>query len=344
MARAATDRLKFNAPLGNLPALQYLLPQQLQIDESYQRSIDTGPSQALIRKIAQHWNWDLCQPLVVARREQGDLFVIDGQHRLEAARLRGDIAQLPAVVVNYASPADEAASFVHLNQARTPLNSMQVFHAALASGDSTAIAVRDAIEVAGLTLGRSNNLDRSPPGTVINVGGILRAWKRWGAGPATEALEVLAAAFAGHRLNYAGSIYPGIAAVCAREMRETGQFSPGRFAVFTAMLGAVDQFTWRQKMLSAKADKPNLSMGEAAVVVIGEAWTKRAGATLPQTAPPLAPPPAPVGSTPPAPKVTNSSLFGVDGKAWCTQCEQRRSQNQVASCVSKFCALSGRAR
>lgn len=342
MARAATDRLKFNAPLGNLPALQYLLPQQLQIDESYQRSIDTGPSQALIRKIAQHWNWDLCQPLVVARREQGDLFVIDGQHRLEAARLRGDIAQLPAVVVNYASPADEAASFVHLNQARTPLNGLQVFHAALASGDSTAVAVRDAVEAAGLKLGRSNNLAYYAPGTLINVGGILRAWKRWGAAPATEAIEVLATAFAGQRLNYAGSIYPGIAACCAREMRETGHFSPARFAVFTAMLGAADQFTWRQKMLSAKADKPNLSMGEAAIAVIGEAWTKRAGATLPQTAPPLAPPPAPAASTPPAPKATNSSLFGVDGKAWCTQCECRRSQNQVASCVSKFCALSVR--
>ena len=286
MSRPTTDRLKFNDPLGNLPSLQYLLPQQLQIDESYQRSVGSGPSQALIRRIAQNWNWDLCQPLVVARREQGDLYVIDGQHRLEAARLRGDIAQLPAVVVNYSSPADEAASFVNLNQARNPLSGLQVFHAALASGDSTAIAVRAAIEAAGLKLGRSSNLATYGPGTLINVAGILRAWKRWGAAPAAEALEVLAMAFAGQHLNYAGTIYPGIAAVCAREMRATGQFSAGRFAIFGAMLGGREQADWRQAMLAAKAENPQLNMGDAAIAVIGEAWTRRAGAVAPAAPPP----------------------------------------------------------
>lgn len=346
MARAATDRLKFNPALGNLPALQYLLPQQLQIDESYQRSINTGPSQALIRKIAQHWNWDLCQPLVVARREQGDLFVIDGQHRLEAARLRGDIAQLPAVVVNYASPADEAASFVHLNSARTPLNGLQVFHAALASGDSTALAIRDAIEAAGLKLGRNNNLQLSPPGTLINVGGIQRAWKRWGAGPAAEAIELLAAAFAGQRLNYAGTLYPGIAAVCAREMREAGSFPPGRFAVFSAMLGGKEQAEWRQLILVEKAENPEMSMGDAAIAMIGAAWTKRAEATAAspaQPAPPLkANPPPPRAFTPVSAKPA-PGLFELDGKAWCTQCEQRRTQQGAGSCLNKFCKLKARA-
>ena len=67
MGRPATDRLKFNPPLGMLPALQYLLPQQLEIDAQYQRSLDSEQSQQLVRAIAQHWNWDLCQPLVVVR-------------------------------------------------------------------------------------------------------------------------------------------------------------------------------------------------------------------------------------------------------------------------------------
>ena len=71
MARSATSRLKVNAPLGRMPVLQFMGPCELQIDAAYQRSIESGESKTLIRKIAQHWNWDLCQPLVVARRPDG---------------------------------------------------------------------------------------------------------------------------------------------------------------------------------------------------------------------------------------------------------------------------------
>ena len=335
MARTTTDRLKFNPPLGNLPAPQFLLPEQLQIDESYQRSIDTSASQALIRKIAQHWNWDLCLALVVARRENGDLFVIDGQHRLEAARLRGDIAQLPAMVKNYTSPADEAASFVQLNQARAALTGLQLFHAALASGDSTAIAVRDAITGAGLKLGRSNNLQLAPIGTVINVGGILRAWKRHGAAAATEALELLAAAFAGQRLLYAGTIYPGLAATCARELRDTGPLSPGRFAMLSAMLGGREQAEWRRLIYQAKAADPGMSIADAAAVAIAQAWTARSAAV--KASPPPAPTHAPPKLGPTA--APRAQTFDLEGKAWCTQCEQRRQRFQVANCISSFCAL-----
>jgi len=60
MAKQSTDRLKFNPQLGMMPALQYLLPAQLSIDPAYQRSLDGEASQSLIRRIAQHWNWDTC--------------------------------------------------------------------------------------------------------------------------------------------------------------------------------------------------------------------------------------------------------------------------------------------
>jgi hypothetical protein len=55
--------MKHNPPLGTLPVLQYVLPAQLTIDASYQRTLDTVASQALIRQIARHWDWDLCLPL-----------------------------------------------------------------------------------------------------------------------------------------------------------------------------------------------------------------------------------------------------------------------------------------
>ena len=47
---------------------------------------------------------------VVARRSDGGLYVVDGQHRMAAAILRRDIGQLPCVISSYASAGDEAAS------------------------------------------------------------------------------------------------------------------------------------------------------------------------------------------------------------------------------------------
>jgi ParB-like chromosome segregation protein Spo0J len=48
--------------------------------------------------------------------------VVDGQHRLAAATLRGDIAHLPCVITSLMPTlGDEAAAFVALNQNRKPL-------------------------------------------------------------------------------------------------------------------------------------------------------------------------------------------------------------------------------
>ena len=217
MARAATARLKVNPPLGRMPVLQFIPPVELTVNASYQRSLDAETSKTLIRKIAQYWNWDLCQPLVVARRPGGALFVIDGQHRLEAARMRRDIAQLPCVVVEYASAADEAASFVHLNQRRRPLTKLDLFKAAVASEDPEACSILDALTAAQLSIAPHSNYTAWKPGMVSNIGGIESAWRIHGAAATRLALEVMGKAFDGQVLRYAGTIFPGIAAVCHDE-------------------------------------------------------------------------------------------------------------------------------
>ena len=64
-------RLQLDPPRGRMPTLQFVLIGELQVDHTYQRSADGEESRALIRRIAQRWNWDLCQPLVVARVRGG---------------------------------------------------------------------------------------------------------------------------------------------------------------------------------------------------------------------------------------------------------------------------------
>ena len=110
MSRAATARLKVEPMRGMRPSLEFRPIPDLHIDPTYQRSIDTAPSQTLIRRIAVHWDWGLCQPLTVAKRDDGMLYVIDGQHRLAAAKARHDIYDLPCVVVSSLSPGHEGSA------------------------------------------------------------------------------------------------------------------------------------------------------------------------------------------------------------------------------------------
>lgn len=325
MNRPATSRLKVNPPLGMMPALQYLLPAQLQVDPSYQRSIDGGDSQALIRRIAMFWNWDLCQPLVVARRDDGGLFVIDGQHRLEAARLRGDIAQLPAVVVQYANAADEAASFVHLNQQRRPLTKLDVFKAAVASGDEEACAIVSAMTEAGLSVAPHQNCISWKPGMVANIGGIERAWRKYGAKVAATAMRLLAQSYSGQVLQYAGTLFPGIAAICADEMKR-GSFATERFERAIVMIGQRSQKDWRADATRARADNPVLKFEQSSEKVLREAWMRANG---------IEPPPVIRLSQSPA----EDALQPYAGSRWCEKCEMKVIHTDAVGCKSRWCSL-----
>lgn len=175
---------------GSLPVLQYCTPAQLAVDPSYQRELDAS-SHKLIAAIAAGWDWNLFQPLVVAQRLDRSLWVVDGQHRLEAARLRGDVEQLPCVIFMPGDPADEAEVFVQLNTKRRPLSAYALFNAGLAAGDEQALALDTLMREAGLRFGGSADPDQLKPGQV-NIVGRLRNWhKRYGDTHTRAALTAL---------------------------------------------------------------------------------------------------------------------------------------------------------
>lgn len=283
MSRPATTRLKVNPPLGTLPVLQYQPPAALAIDPVYQRSMENSSSQALVRRIAQHWNWDLCQPLVVSRRDGGEMFVIDGQHRLAAAQLRNDISVLPCVVTQFACVADEAASFVHLNQQRRPLTAVDLFKAALASGDQESVAIATAMEAAGLSVAPHSNYISWKPGMVANISGLQRAWRQHGPQASAAAMIVMRQAFEGQTLRYAGTVYPGIVAVVAAEfegltLEERAAWLDDEYALLLIeMIGATEQAEWRKKIALWSVANPNDARSKASAAVFAAAWAEYLG-------------------------------------------------------------------
>lgn len=199
-------------PLGMPPSIEMRPPDELKVDDSYQRSIDTGPSRALIQKIARGWDWRLCVPLMVSRRDDG-LYVIDGQHRLSAAKLRGDIQYLPCCISTYGSPADEAAMFVAANRSRRAVNHLDDFHAAIVGQDEAALRIQRIVEAAGLKVSRKTGKSSWIPGEVTFTAAIRNVADRHGEQHAIDMLKAVAEAFPGEVLSNGSSVFTALSAI-----------------------------------------------------------------------------------------------------------------------------------
>lgn len=337
MTKAAQAKMKVNPPLGSLPVLQYCSPQQLQIDSCYQRSLEAAASQALIRRIATHWDWGLCQPLFVARRADGGLFVVDGQHRLEAARLRSDIWQLPCVVTSFASGEEEAAAFVQLNQQRRPLTKLDLFRAALAAGDMEASQIALALKDAGLRLAQGTNNQHMAPGSIANVGGLQHCYRTHGVQVLTAALEALAKAWPGEILRYAGTLFPGLVALVIDQqpLAEPGSTSVNEIAAFA---GATSQAEWHARISLALVDS-NANRRITAERVFQAAWVEHRQQIAKGLQRSSA---APVQRSVAAPAPRATALLPA-GRGWCEQCDQMVSGAVASRCQSQFCKMKSAA-
>lgn len=119
---------------------------ELLVDQNYQRSTVRGHNKIL--RITSEWSWLACGTLICADRG-GDIYVVDGQHRLMAARKRSDIQTLPCIVFPSCGQKDEAVGFLRANVNRQPLKGYETFKARLTSGDPIATAIDQMVRTSG---------------------------------------------------------------------------------------------------------------------------------------------------------------------------------------------------
>lgn len=326
-----TEGQKFAAPLGSPPELLFVSPDGLRIDPIYQRDLSAKSSKKLIERIAAGWDWNLCLPLVVARRSDfiERLFVIDGQHRLMAARIRGDIAALPCVVGEFDGVAGEAQGFVSLNSVRRALTQLDLFKARLASGDADAVTIADMLGDAGMSLAPHTNATAWKPGQVANVGGIGAAVKAHGEPAVRAALRIMNEAYRGQVLRYAGSILPGVAALCADFLALHDDYE-AYFERVQTMLVLSRQEDWRAAALTARIDYPGLSHAAASALAFRRGWASYAGVPSQPAAPAAALKVKAPAAEPVAPAIAGG---------WCDQCDMKVSAAEAAACKSKFCSF-----
>ena len=140
----------------------------LQVDVLYQAPV----SAEHLKEMRDNWNPQLLLPIVVNRRVDGRLMVIDGQHRMEAAQqIYGPSVEIEAMVYDGMTVSEEAQLYYRLNTAVRRKTLRAIFHARLAAGEPTALSIKAVVEECGFVLS-VNEHQGTPVNGIRAVGGL----------------------------------------------------------------------------------------------------------------------------------------------------------------------------
>jgi hypothetical protein len=252
-------------PGGPLPDLDWVPVSLMRVGAAYQRSLESERSVALIRRIAAGWSWAKYQPVNAARRacgaDGGDLYaVIDGQHRLAAALLRGDIPNLPCYVMPQMSLADEAGAFMALNRDRLQVHQTALLKARLTSGDPDARLVVEVCAAAGVRLVSSGTEAKAGPGRTQAAGRLESLLKAHGRDMVLDALRAVRVAYDGRRVELQGPLIGAV--VLALDGMEAA-VDLDRLAV---LIGRVEPQGWRLRGQLRRDGHSSLGAAMAAAI------------------------------------------------------------------------------
>ena len=125
----------------------------LKVDQKmYQR-----PVQSHVRIIAQTWNDDKCNPLLANYRGDGYFYIIDGQHRYEAARMRGMESIVCEVLVGL-NVKEEADLFVEQNYGTKKLSPYDTYKANICRSDAVDCIIKEVCDKYDIKVVKSNTI------------------------------------------------------------------------------------------------------------------------------------------------------------------------------------------
>lgn len=259
--------INYTPPIGELPEIRWVLCRELSVDHAYQRMAEEPSSKRLIRHIAENWDWRLCAPLTVSDRAPPEpgMYVIDGQHRLASAVLRGDIDELPCIISKFDGIEDEARLFVALNSARRQVGEVEKFHARVASKDHYALAAKRVITDSGMTVARYTDAQFWKP-VECGFPTIVERTIRNREEHALFALEVLAEAYPDKPLVRGKEIFEGLVWLWYKEKLWQDELTRHDMA---QCIGEKSQRKWLNERNQLREDNDKLGYAQAMGIVIG---------------------------------------------------------------------------
>lgn len=146
---AKIDRYKW-VVLDQRGKQQDISKHALLVDLDYQRQSEDGK----VLRLAREWSWIAAGVIVVAQRDDGSFYVIDGFHRVLAARKRSDITTLPCLVFEVDKHREEALGFLRANCNRKNVTAVDKFKAQVITENENALLVKNLIEQSGRVISK----------------------------------------------------------------------------------------------------------------------------------------------------------------------------------------------
>jgi hypothetical protein len=178
----------------------------------YQRNLDVRR----VEKIASEFNAAALGAITIVKRPDGTLWIIDGNHRRNAA-IRVGHMEMFAIQYEGLTLAEEAALFLELNSTKQ-VQAVDRFHASVLAGDKQSVQIAEVLAGHGWTVSMDNR-----PGKIASVSalgniyqGLGIAGRKPGVDLVDEAMAIVTGAWGSNRDGGQGQIIRGIAKVLAR--------------------------------------------------------------------------------------------------------------------------------
>lgn len=159
----------------------------LNVDSRYQAPL----SETRARAIAAAFRRESATAIVVSMRDDGTLWIIDGQTRAAAAR-KVALKTILAWVYTGLSLEEEAALYADANTVRKTPSSKSVFRARLLACEEPYVSINKLVEEAGLSLSLTNTKSSR---SIACVGTIVQIWKSGKAEVLSRVLTIACAAW-----------------------------------------------------------------------------------------------------------------------------------------------------
>jgi len=193
VAEFLAERADGNGHLGTIEVLDI---DELSIDGSYQRDL----VQKLVDDIAVSYDPLTAGVVLVSRREDESLYIVDGQHKVAGAKQAGNQTVL-SLVVNGLRPEDEAKLRLAANVKRAD-TALEKYKARRASGDPDVAGIDNACAAFGV------KVNESPVGHsgINGVTTLQHLWEVDGSGEALRnVFQVVQDAWGAPEGQYAGA-------------------------------------------------------------------------------------------------------------------------------------------
>ncbi len=173
---------------GKRPELRWVALKDLVIDRTYQREAHGFHAHRILSK----FQWAYFQCVTVTDIGKGKFAVIDGQHRVLAARNHPLLTEVPVVVVDAPTVALQAQGFVTMNEVHKRITPIEMYWAGIAAENPDYLELESVLKAVGVKVHHVSGYSVLPAMTTCAVGTCLKNLRRSGRDSIENALRLLA--------------------------------------------------------------------------------------------------------------------------------------------------------